>query len=35
MKVTYTAVTEIEADEDGFENEIEVLTITKLEQIEN
>ena len=33
MKVTYTIVVETEEDEDGFESETEILTITKLEQI--
>ncbi|AUC82510.1 hypothetical protein [Lacinutrix sp. Bg11-31] len=33
MKVTYTVVIETEEDEDGFESETEILTITKLEQI--
>lgn len=33
MKVTYTITMETEIDEDGFEDEIEVLTITKLEKV--
>jgi hypothetical protein len=33
MTVTYTTAIETEEDDDGFESETEVLTITKIEQI--
>jgi len=33
FKVTYTTEVETEKDDDGYENETEVLTITKLEKI--